>query len=509
MQYNPRDVELILQRSYYDLITNDAWALVLGHSPDELYHRNLPDLEAFQAMYLLLRNRTLRVEDFLQEWNTTSHPGLISCNYNAKSGILQVKTRTFRFTYHAKRNEYVFVVYAKVAKAIRLIQPRTVKRYKRDKLCAVSRLTALDDELYSRYSGEMSLQKWCQSPQRAFDALYLRGMLPAIMHDAERRRKWLGEYRRLYIVLNGPEKVRIGIAEYYSPEEMQAMPVYPREAWQQGILAAFGQLERDYQAALDVHAVAMRRWSDELLNVIQHKTPYNIQGQQHLFRAVDDDFLYTDRIIQEALGNQREPSTEDHTLDFYFFSTGRAKTSASDPITEYNLPSCAVSLDRQRKVCTVSLLDEIARVLGFTPVTEIPITPNTRIDTELLDAFDQSLSQQYHGELLRQQRMASTEHARLVEAVRYIIKLSAPLVAYNGLVEELYGSYSLWFKVDEDCKIRVSADLTHSYSTETFTLDDYQDKFRVWWAQKLMMEYKYSKVCAQNPEDNHPFDIPF
>lgn len=446
MQYNREEIEKILQCSYYDHRTDYLWKYIMGnrHAPDDTRYP-IPNLESFVAMHEMLKTRCLGVSAFLDQWEATNHPGLLDYQYNEQSGILRIKTRSFCFTYRSKHYEYSFAVYAPIAKSINLEKRTTLKRYRRGGLFPVSYLVELDEQLYSRYAEKQKVKVWRNSPQFALDVQYCEAMIPAIMTNAEQRIQQLGVWRRLYIVLSGTDKVKIGIAEDYSPEEIISMSYYPRDKWQEGISAAFTALDIRYAEELAAHTLEIKEWSDELSQIVLGKTTYSIeeQRQNYHFRSNSDD--YSQRVVSAALGMPDD--------DFLTFGN---------------------------------------------------------IGPEDLNGLSDVLNDLYSDYQETRQRMKRPLHKQLIDAVRYIIELTAPLIAYNGQNNTIKENYTIDLKVSPTDQIRVATQFSFETSAiEVFELDEIRSRFRAWWSQQLLKECKFAKQCVLAPEQNYPFDHPF
>lgn len=454
IQYTREEIESILQTGYYDRRTDYVWKTVIGEDFElvQLLY-SIPDLESFEVMYTMLKERTESVSDLLEAWQESEHPGLLDCHYSQRSGILRIKARSFTFTYRSKSNEFHFSVYAKIAKSISLKERIMQKKYRKSSIFPLHLLSELDEQLYSRYSELEKLKAWQKTPQFKIDCLYCETMIPFIMQDAEKKVRQLGKDRLLNIILHENDKVRIGIVKDYSPEEMMSMPCYPREQWKEGIRLAFASLEKEYVAELEAHRIKMQEWCDELSKIIAGKAPFSIEERSVNYCSKRRDDAYSKFVLDVALGG------EERFIDIVNKSEMYRKI----------LP-CESKLDKM-------VMDIYA-------------------------AFVQERRQEYQSVL---ERKNTPQHALLVEEMKYIIQQSAPLIAYTGPNQLIRKSYSLHLNVDESDRVKVTARLADSRATETFTLDNYQTTFRVWWSQLLLKECKYSKQCALNPEDNHPF----
>lgn len=456
IQYTREEIESILQTSYYDRRTDYVWKTLVGDAPElESILYPIPNLERFQVMHTMLKTRVDSVADFLEAWEVSEHSGLLDCQYNPNSGILRVKARSFVLTYRSKLDEFHFSVYAKIAKSIGLKNRITQKKYLKRRIFPLHLLRELDEQLYSRYSEKEKVKAWRKTPQFKIDCQYCEAMIPFIMQDAEKKVRHLGNDRQLNIILHDNDKVRIGIARDYSPEEMLSMPCYPREQWQEGIRSAFALLEKEYAAELEAHRIKMQEWSDELSKIIVGKTPFCIEERRAKYSSDHLDDTYSKLVLAAALGNEEE-----------FMAT-----------------------------------------LARNEMHQMKLPRNAKLNKVMMDLYASVQQDRLREHQASMERKNMPQHALLVEEMKYIIQQSAPLIAYTGPNQMISTSYHMQLYVAENDSIRVFAGFTNSHATETFTLDSYQTAFRVWWSQLLLKECKYAKQCALNPEEDHPFDI--
>lgn len=155
--------------------------------------------------------------------------------------------------------------------------------------------------------------------------------------------------------------------------------------------------------------------------------------------------------------------------------------------------------------------EELAATLNNDKMKQIRIPHNAKFNKMMKDLYNSVLQDSLQEYQVSLERKNTPQHALLVEEMKYIIQQSAPLIAYTGTNQQIWGSYYMYLYVVEDDKVKVTASFSNWRATETFTLDSYQTEFRVWWSQQLLKECKYAKQCALNPEVNYPFDggLPF
>lgn len=510
MKYKKNGIEDILQSAYYNRRTDYVWKYLLGNKKNpEINPYPIPGLEYFVMMDDMLKKRRRTLEEFLKACKTESRPELRDCTYNKRSGILRVYARSFTFTYRAKLNEFHFVVSSKIAKTIGLEERMMTKRYRKDKLFDLYYLAFLDDEIYSRYTEILRVKEWRKSAQFEQDWKYCEAMIPFFMQDAESKKRKLGYTKRLNIILEDDDKVRIGIIEHYTPEEMMAMPSYPRDQWQEGINAAFAALDQSYALELLAHAKTMQAWSDELSDLVLGKTPYSIEEHIGKYRQEHYDAnRYTVKVIDDALGIPEKHEDTLKKMNMMFMSKGYSDVDDYCP-DKLELTTFRVDFDWQNRIATITLNEEVARTLNYEPVSIVKIPRDRQINTILISSESLTLLHDYEDCLNYQQKMNSPLHHLLVEAVRYIIQQTAPLVAYTGDNALIRDNYGLDIMINDSDDIVVYARFSNWQDSETFTLENYRTMFRVWWSQHLLKECKYAKQCALQPDDNHPFDMPF
>lgn len=513
LPYKKDEIDKILQCSYYDRRTDYVWNYLIGRKQDLIKDPYpIPDIDSFLVTHEMMKMRKATVAEFMEQWKTTEHPGLTECTYNHKSGTLRVKARSFQFTYREKLNEYHFMAFAEVAKAIRLENRELTKIYRKNGLFPIDCLVELDEQLYSRFIEKKKLLKWRKSPQFELDRSYCEQMIPFIMKDAQTWMRDLRYGQRLNIILDGIDKVRISIVEAYSPEEMMSMPSYPREDWQQGITAAFNKLEKEYAEKIERQAKEAREWSEELTRIVLGKTPYCIDRNCINQNFGADDRKYITKLIKAAVGIPEETDSTPRKLEFFFMTKDKYTSNDEEETEEctttaYNAFSIEVNM--QMRIATITLKDEIANALNYERVTNIMIPDQAEIDESMLMMDDISLMDEYENYLTTQERLRSPLHQQLIEEVRYIIEQTAPLIAYTGTNQMIRLGYRLLMEIDDNDKIRVRAHFSDWNEAETFSLDDYRSTFRVWWSKMLLRECKNAKEHALNPKNDPLFDLPF
>lgn len=511
-EYNREDIEDILQISYYDRRTDYVWKYIMGDVPElenELYP--IPNLDSFNVMHYMQKKRTRSVLEFLAEWKETAHPGLISCTYNKQSDILYLKARSYDFTYHAKLNQGLFVVHPEVAESIGLQDSISQKRYRKSGMYTLEHLAELDEQLYSRYAERLKVKEWRESPQFDIDCRYCSGMIPFIMQDAENKEIHLGPYQRLNIILSGIDKVRIGIARDYSPKEMIAMPVYPRTEWKEGIRSAFAALEKENAIILELRTKELQLWSEELSMITLGKAPFCLEAKQINYSPLGDD-SYTDAVLHSALGIKEEAHKETNKLDAHFLTRGLLGMTANvDTSLRYEYQTFGITFNTKERYAVITLKPEIATALNYEIENKVKIPSNLKLNETTLQVFDYSLQDRYQDYMNAEERKQRPQHRLLVEEVKYIIQLSAPLLAYSGSNQNIRDSYFMSLTIEQDDTITLKVRLSNTYTDGSFTLDNYRTAFRVWWSQLLLMECKYAKQCMLDPAHNYPFevDLPF
>lgn len=511
-EYNREAIENILQISYYDRRTDYVWKFIMGDVPElenKLYP--IPSLNSFNVMHYMQKSRTKSVSEFLADWADTFHPGLIDCNYIKRSGILHLKARSYDFTYHAKLNQGLFVVYPEVAESIGLQDGISQKRYRKSGMYTLEHLEELDEQLYSRYAERLKVKEWRESPQFDIDCQYCSEMIPFIMQDAETKINLLGPYQRLNIILNGMNEVRIGIARDYSPKEMIAMPVYPRSAWQKGISSAFVALEEENAIKLEQRTKELQLWSEELSKITLGKAPFCLEAKQINYSSFGDD-SYTNVVLHSALCIKEEAPKETNKLDAHFLTRGLLGMTANvDTSLRYEYQTFGITFNTKERYAVITLKPEIAAALNYEIENKVKIPSNLKLNETTLQVFDYSLQDRYQDYMKAEERKQRPQHRLLVEEVKYIIQQSAPLLAYSGSNQNIRDSYFMSLTIEQDDTITLKVRLSNTYTDGSFTLDSYRTAFRVWWSQLLLKECKYAKQCMLDPAHNYPFevDLPF
>ena len=510
--YSKKDISDILACSYYDQRTDYVWQHIVG-SGENKERFQISSLESFLAMSEMLRHRSLDIAQFLNEWDTTEHSGLIECKYNGKTGILHLRTRTYKFTYRSKTNEYDYSVYTEVARNCLLVKKETHKKYVKGGLFPLSYLVELDEQLYSRSESAQRLNSWKKSRQCKLDIEYCRKMLPVIMRDAKQLKKKLTAIQRLQVILEGNDHVRIGWVERYSPEEMLALPSYPREEWQLGIQRAFEQLDYNYNQKIENVRLQMVRLSEEMTQITLRKLPFDTYNNGKNYGVGPNydaySFLLTDEVFGNGLKHQKWSHQKELFQPIINYVAFQTKVQTLNHV-RYEADTFIAEIDSMGKTATITMKDEvIAQALDIEPVCQIPDLKKHRLATEMFDLYDKYIKQKYEDHLFIDERLKRPQHRHLVEALKHIVDITSPLINYAGDYDFIQENYSLNWNVDSDDNIRISVKLRHNTKRESFTLDDYKSRFRVWWSQQLLSECKFAKEASLNPEQHLNNDQPF
>lgn len=502
----------ILNCSYYDLRTDYIWQSILNNRKDRgrEYFR-IPSLEAFMAMQEMLKCRKYDIPTFMNEWEREEHPGLLTCSYNERSGIVRLQSRTFTFVYRSKTNEYLFTAFAAVARSCMLKNRATRKKYVKGGLFPIAHLVELDEQLYSRYAAAQQLEAWLKSPQSKLDIQYCRDMIPTIMQDADDRKKKMHMWESLNIILEGNDRVRIGLVESYSPEEMKTMPCYPREEWQQGIQKAFELLDNRYHDEIEQKRDEMTQLSEELTRIILGKTPCDASD---LLSHYGDDAMrdaYETALLYAALGKAWQPAKWVHQKElFQPFITFLAGSSRSPKVSRFEADKFIYEADVAGLDATITMKDEaMAKMLNADMTSRIENPQSIRITPEMLTEYDGYIMQKYEDYLTCQQRQQQPQHAQMVDMLKHIIEVTTPLIAYTGRNTTIRDQSRLKWSVEGDDTIMVQISLPERTERQYFTLDDYKSRFRVWWSRLLLQECKLSKEASLDPASHLSPDLPF
>ena len=335
-------------------------------------------------------------------------------------------------------------------------------------------------------------------------------MVPTIMKDADTRKRQLYIGQRLNIILEGNDRVRIGMVEDYSPEEMYAMPSYPRAAWQQGIQKAFEQLETEYNEEVERTRVELTELSQELTQIALGKAPYDMRILHERYRSSQDS--YSRLLICDVFGLREEPRrwSHQHEIAQPYISYVAYIGKGCKKVSRFEGEAFTYEAHKTGDSATITMKDEaLAKALNIDMVGMIRITREYRITPEILAEYDEYIMNQYREYLLRQENRQRPQHALLVEALKHIFEVTAPLIAYDGENGSLRSQYELRWEVADDDRLMIQVTLHGRTERQSFTLDDYKSRFRVWWAQLLLTECKLMKEASLHPEDNLSYDIPF
>lgn len=517
-QSAPEIIPSYIECSYYDLRTDYIWQYIAKGPEKRLLDEYLiPGPESFKVMSDMLKSRNLTISDFIAEWQNTEHPELQECNYNERSGILRLKSRTFTFEHRTKTNEYHYVVRADVAKYCRLKKRETRKMYKNGGLFALGHLSELDEQLYSRYDAARKLEAWKRSRQRKVDIDYCRAMLPYLEQQGRAYEKVLKTKagQALNIILEGNDRVRIGFVELYSPEEMHALPSYSREDWQLGIDKSLLQLKAAYDNEVEQIRDEMTALSEELRQIILGNAPINpdMVHERYSLKEKDPCCSYEQVLLDDAFGIRQETKKWLHQEQLYqetFYFSWIALDSDRKVTGRFEAKTFIYETTRTGKHATITMKDEaLAKALNIDMVSEVASRKNYPVMKGMLREYDDFIAENYRRYLHCQAKRQQPQHQQLVEALQHIIQVTSPIVAYAGTNKTIQEKYSLSWKLEEDDRITVEARFCLGGGQQTFALEDYRSQVRVWWSQLLLKECKCAKERSIHPEDYLLPDLPF
>lgn len=518
----------ILQCNYYDIRTNYAWHVVMGRRQElKAEFFPIPDLESFEVMQRILTNRHLTVEQFISLCQSKASLQNLTCYYDEKQ-ILTVRARTYTFNYYAETWAMDWEVDQEVCHTIGLKLPSWLRQAQSPNLFDPERLAELDEELYFRYSTRRQLRDWCHSPQFKIDCQLLREMLPFI--EEEGRKLHLAfqvQQSQLNIILEGNDRLRIGLVKDYTPEEMRRLPSYPRQDWMLGIHEAFDSLSRWFEYKLDERHEEYEGNIRELMGAMAPSAPVDPAYALPIFRKCADPFSYADLLFSEVLGGPIPPqdmgiwpntamihgqANRIGDIEAELSWNPKCKYRVEGSTIYIDLKTFSVEYDEVDQTALFTLNAKTAKLLPIQP--SVQFGPNEGVTG--LDVFGLTNLDSILANTMRVFRKASKcrkqpWHPAMVSAFRTLVKTWTPMLVTRNEEGYIAENVEVMFYVNESQQIEIHFWIEQETQQQTFKLDNFENEFRIWWHTTLLKEVKRLKDLSYHPETTFDlfYDAPF
>lgn len=518
----------VLEHTYYDVRTNHAWHIALGLK-DELAKEyfSIPDLGHFLVMNKVMSNRSYTIAQFMAICGKNRKLKHLKCDFDPSEQILTVRSRTFTFSYYAQSWAMNWEVDREVCGIIRLLSPSWLRQPRSANLFHPLRLAELDDELFFRYESRLKLAEWNSSDQSKLDLKLLKEIIPYIKQEApDYVHALLIAKSKLNIIFEGNDKLRIGLVQNYTPQEMLNLPSYPRDDWQKAIKQTFEQEQEHFRQLLHERHLLYESQIQRLTEGLKMPLP-DKETLLPLIRAWYEPFTYTDLLFSEVLDIPFPPHElpywdarqallgEDRTVEevvSMIDSYMPWQYKALGPSLYIDLKNYTVEYNEINPHVVLRLKNHVKQYLPIAPVLEATSDDeNVGLDIFMLEHIDDTLSsalQDYQNALsLRQE----PQHEQLRSVIRTIVQTCSPLLFYfkqDASEPELYGQISIEIAPTDRIMLRVYTGAT--YEVE-FNLDNFDTEFRVWWYMTMMQETKRLKDHSLHPEQDFKitYDLPF
>lgn len=448
----------ILQSFYYDERTHYLWQYIAKgqKAPAEDDQFYIDSIDDFNAMQDISSNLCYTPTEFAEICRRNPRYKQLRPTLSQDRKILLVEGRTLDLRFNARTSHCTIDVYPEVKEAIALSDPHWESQL--SSLFSPSRLCELDNQLHSRYQSHLALLQWLQSEQFEIDLAYLNQMPNHILSLTDELQLPRPRGMLLNIILEGNDRVRIGMVNDYTPKEMMQLPSYPREQWREGI----------------------RRALIEFRHMAQQKTEVFLSTFTPLFEAVKQimagNATHFELPQPGSLNLNMHEVISRQLFEDLYVGPHASRTSHNKPTDQ-----------QQTEVILQTDIDD--------PILLQVMREAAAKDAEKSRAFIQS-----------------PDYQRVLEAIRLVVHTTAPLIAYNGPELSVKKHYKLYINLTDSNLLNVSVSMYdfHRVSCQ-FDPADIKRTFRPWWAKRQIEELKRLKLIHTHPYEylTEQSDIPF
>lgn len=520
----------ILQYKYYDVRTNYAWHIVLGYREElrkELF--TIPNLGDFEVMTQILNKLEYSIDEFIHLCDTLPELSNLWCQYDEQTQCLTVRSRTFTFNYFAKSWAMDWEVDAEICQAIKLKNPNWLRQPKWDKLFHPKKLAKLDEDIYFRYQLRQELKSWVNTPQYKEDcqllteiALFIESVSPEYQFYVETNDKLLN------VILEGNDRLRIGMVESYTPQEMQSLPSFLREDWKEGVIQALEGQKTEYENRLKALHEKYESNIHEVTDLITKRSEADTTVMLDRFRHCTSPCSYADLLFSEILGGPIPPNSIR-----YWHPRGimRSDIRSIDEIiaeidTYLDIPSYKADKDKIKiklhnyvleyeengPSVVMKLKDKARKLLKIEPIIEIPPNrDNTGLDVFIVKEIDAKLDTAIKQLPKALKYREQANHPKMLAAFETLIKTLGPIVASTNSEGYVAMNYEFSIEVYHGDEINLSFSAEQNYHNIRIKLENFDSEFRVWWHTLLLQEIKRMKDISLHPEEvfSRKDELPF
>lgn len=438
----------ILQSCYYSERTHYLWQYIAnGQQAPAKNHqviiKSIDDFAVMQSILSYLRYTPSAFAEICQRNRRYAH---LRCSLSHNQQILQVESRTFVLKFSAHTHRCTIDLHPEVKDTLGIRNPHW--SHKLSAIFAPSRLYELDKQLHSRYQSKIDLQQWIHSEQFDIDLAYFNQMPSYILslYAEMQMPKPIGQ--QLNIILEGNQRVRIGMVNDYSPEEMMELPSYPREQWREGIQRAFTGFKDEMQQMKEEFLSTFTPVFEAVKQVMAGQATHNELPNRRSIRLTTYEGV-SRQLLADIYGDNQDSRSIDDEHSATEQTEAMFQTGIDDP-----------------------MLLKMMR-------------DNAAWDARESQAFIQS-----------------ADYQPTLEAIRHILHVTAPLIAYNGPEHSVNEHYKLHIQINNDTMLNVSVTMfNHHRVSCQFDTADIKRTFRPWWANRQIEELKRLKFIFANTYD--------
>lgn len=495
---NLEEISSVLTISYYDRWTDAVWKYVFDKiDTDNLFF--IHSLSDFEVMLNMLKFRKTDVKSFLADWKQSDKKIVTECKYDESTGILNITTRTMVLFFNENTPEFGITVNKEIADAIHLENQVHWQEVQRPHMFRLTDLEKLDKELYRRYSEKLEQKEWIKTEKFQNDVAFCKQMLPVLQEHIQTRKDLFSVCEfELNIILCDNDKVRIDFIEDYTPEEMMGMHVYQRSEWKDGINKTFEKLDLRYEMVRKRAIAKAVEWNDVLISAMKGEQPYEINIKRYYSEMSNPRANKTEYMVHEAFNiklNIMESPLNRTIFDPMLLPGIHTDLTEVKPNYRY----FDVQINKRNRNVKIVVHDEIAEFLIIQKETILNLSKSVicRLTLEELDRDIETFLKRRKSFL----KLAETpEYQKQLEAIRYIIETTAPIICYTGECE-LMKDISLIINTNDYNSISTVIMSSAVYESKIFKLDDFKNEFRIWWSKVKLLLIKTAKLYSQEPNN--------
>lgn len=521
----------ILECRYYDVRTNYAWHIVLGYR-EELRKEffTIPDLGSFEVMSQILNKLDYSIDEFIDLCDTLPELRNLWCQYDEQTHCLTVRSRTFTFNYYTESWAMDWEVDAEICQAIKLKNPGWLRQPKWGMLFHPAKLAELDENLYFRYELRQKIKSWVNTPQYKADCQLLTEIAVFVEEVSPDYQFYVNVNEKLLnVILEGNDRLRIGMVKSHTPKEMQDLPSFLREDWKEGVMQALEGQKTEYEKKVNDRHEKYESSIRELTDLVTQRAKADTTVILNRFRNSTSPYSYADLLFSEVLGGPIPPqslycwkpegimwserrSIDDIIADIDSSPFEKFYYKAEKDKIRIKMQYFVLEYEENGPSAVMRLKEKARKLLGLEPTIEIyPSENNTGLDIYSIKSVDANIASAIRYLPKAQKYRKQATHPKMLAAFETLTQTLGPIVASIHPEGYLAQNYEFSFEAYHGNKIEISLYIEGKFHGARFKIEDFDSEFRVWWHTLLLQEVKRMKDISLHPEEAFlkSDDLPF